>query len=87
MWRVSDTLPDVVNADAPVGRQDLPLAGHLLGPLFLAELLPKAVGDAVAGDLVAVRVEALDQGVVCPLVTRIYRNLECVINNTYLFPV
>ena len=53
MWRVSDTVPDVVNADAPVGRQDLPLAGHLLGPLLHAELLPKAVGDAVASDLVA----------------------------------
>ena len=46
-------MPDVVNADAPVGRQDLPLAGHLLGPLLHAELLPKAVGDAVASDLVA----------------------------------
>ena len=35
---VSDAVPDVVNLDAAVGREDLPLARHLLGPLLNAEL-------------------------------------------------
>ena len=46
-------VPDIIDVDAPVRGEDLPLARHLPGPLLHAELLPKAVGDAVASDLVA----------------------------------
>merc|ERR1719384_246510 len=51
--------------------QDLSLSGHLLHPLLLGELLAEAVRDGVGGDLVAVRVERLNQGVVSPLVTHV----------------
>merc|ERR1719384_2890356 len=51
--------------------QDLSLSGHLLHPLLLGELLAEAVRDGVGSNLVAVRVERLDQGVVSPLVTHV----------------
>ena len=36
-------VPDIVDVDAPVRGEDLPLARHLPGPLLHAELLSEAV--------------------------------------------
>ena len=63
----------ILQFDPSKASQDLPLSGHFLHPLLLGELLAEAVRDGVGGDLVAVRVEGLDQGVVRPLVTDVER--------------
>ena len=57
--------------NSTIGRQYFSLSSNLLQPLLDAELLPEAVADAVAGDLVAVAVDVLDVAVVRPLVTHV----------------
>ena len=57
--------------NSTVGRQYFSLSSDLLQPLLDAELLPEAVADAVAGDLVALAVDVLDVAVVRPLVTHV----------------
>lgn len=54
-----------------IGRQYFSLSSDLLQPLLDAELLPEAVADTVAGDLVALAVDVLDVAVVRPLVTHV----------------
>ena len=66
-----NTLPNVIDMNSTIGRQYFPLSSNLLQPLLHAELLPEAVADAVAGDLVAVAVDVLDVAVVRPLVTHV----------------
>ena len=61
-------LPDVFNMNSSVGREDFSLSGDLLQPLLDTELLPEAVADAVAGNLVSLAVDVLDVAVVRPLV-------------------
>ena len=66
-------MPDVINVNSSIRGQDLPLASDLLEPLLHTELLPEAVTDAVAGDLVALTVDVLDVAVVSPLVAHVER--------------
>ncbi len=50
---------DIGGINAAEADQQLSLADHLVGPLFLVKVSPKRVGDRVRGDLVAVCVQVL----------------------------
>jgi len=59
---------NIVHPDTPIGGHDLPLAGDLLRPLPLRELLSETVSNGMGRNLMAVSIQVLHLAVVSPLV-------------------